>query len=101
MNPNYVMYDFFAIDEEREREEKMKITRRTRKIFERPEPEHLPNGLQNWIEEHRGGDLRFIYQKYLDTTDVNMNNNRLSIPVRRVQSPEFLTEYEKERVKER
>ncbi|POO01112.1 B3 domain-containing protein [Trema orientale] len=71
------------------------------RTFREPQPEDLPIEFKRRIRKAGGDDFKFIIQKEITPSDVKKNNNRLSIPVRRVGSPEFLWDEEREKVKER
>ncbi|GMN43746.1 hypothetical protein TIFTF001_012952 [Ficus carica] len=72
-----------------------KKKRKISRIFETPEPSKMPANLKNRIVEIDGEEFTFVLQKELSSTDVNRNNNRLSVPERLRARAEFLEEEEK------
>ncbi|KAI4305190.1 hypothetical protein L6164_028573 [Bauhinia variegata] len=85
--------------------EKVEPSKKKRKMnMPKPELEKSPPDLsiefKDMIRKLEGTDLRFLMQKYLYGTDVNMNNNRLSMPKSQIQC-EFLSENEKAILDER
>ncbi|PON95122.1 B3 domain-containing protein [Trema orientale] len=92
----------------KENNKKRKITCSRSRSRPRPLPpqdlspiEHLPSGLRDKIRELGGDDLKLILDKKLTATDVNKNNNRLSILVSHGRCPEFLREDEKVELEKR
>lgn len=75
--------------------------KKTRKNVNKPKREKapplpapaLPVELENQIRELNGSDVKYVMHKKLYETDVNDNNNRLSMPENVIQS-DFLTERE-------
>ncbi|GMN43747.1 hypothetical protein TIFTF001_012953 [Ficus carica] len=72
-----------------------KKKRKISRIFETPKPSEMPVNLKNRIVEIGGEDFKFVLQKELSPTDVNRNNNRLSVPERLRARAEFIKEDEK------
>ncbi|XP_058746136.1 B3 domain-containing protein At2g31720-like [Vicia villosa] len=90
-------------DEERRVKSKSAITRkpiiRKKETVLSPPPE-LPNHVNNMIKVLNGSDIKYIMCKELYNTDLNHNNNRLSMPISQIKS-DFLTEIEKASLKTR
>ena len=63
-------------------------------------PPELPEEFKNRIRELNGTDTKFLMHKTLSNTDVEPNNNRLSMPVKKVEC-EFLSQAEKAVLDER
>ncbi|XP_058781979.1 putative B3 domain-containing protein At2g27410 [Vicia villosa] len=63
-------------------------------------PPELPNHVNNMIKVLNGSDIKYIMCKELYKTDLNPNNNRLSMPISQIKY-DFLTEIEKTSLKTR
>lgn len=63
-------------------------------------PPELPEEIKNCIRELNGTNTKFFMHKTLFNTDVEPNNNHLSMPLKKIEC-EFLNQAEKEMLDER